>query len=48
MTKADWLILAGYVLAVTGCWLVFKPLAFLVAGLVCILLGRAAQPKEPS
>jgi hypothetical protein len=49
MTKADWLVLAGYLLLIAGTALIYRPLGFLVGGAVCILLGRAAmQGQRPA
>ena len=51
MTKTDWLVLAGYALLDAGVFLIYRPLALIFAGAVCLLLartalGRPTQNKE--
>lgn len=46
MTKADWLILAGYLLLISAAGMFSRPLGLLTAGAVCILLGRAATERQ--
>jgi hypothetical protein len=48
VTKADWLVLAGYLLLIAGACIIYRPLGFIVAGAICLLLGWTnAKSQRP-
>jgi hypothetical protein len=48
MTKADWLVLAGFLLLIAGAATIHRALGLLVAGGVCLFVARAALNKRPA